>query len=397
MRVLAAALMLVTACAAARAEETPRTDAIALFGEPALPVGFKNFPYVNPDAPKGGTVTLGALGSYDSFNPFVLRGTAPELGQLYDTLLRPSADEASVGYAHLAQSVTVAPDHRSITFVLRPEAKFHDGTPVTADDVAWTFDTLREKGRPNFRQYYSDVDHVTVDGPSVTFHLKSDKNRDDPFIIGAMPVLPKHWWQGRDFTQPLTEPPLGSGPYVVDHFDLGRDFILRRADDYWGKNLPTEKGLFNFDQVRTEYYRDSTVQMEAFKSGQIDFRQENIAKNWATAYDFPAVQKGLVKKVSFRQRLPTGMQGYFMNTRRPVFADKRVRQAMDEVFDFQWLNKNLFYDQYVRTDSYFSNSDMASSGLPTGDELALLEPYRDKLPPELFTKPFALPVTDGSG
>jgi microcin C transport system substrate-binding protein len=397
MRLIAAGLMLLLACAGARAET--RTDAIALFGEPALPVGFKNFPYVNPDAPKGGDVTLGALGSYDSFNQFILRGTAAtDLGRLYDTLLRSSDDEASVGYAHLAQSVVIAPDHRSLTFELRPEARFHDGTPVTAEDVKWTFDTLRDKGRPNFRQYYEDVDTLSVDGPlKITFHFKTDKNRDDPFIIGALPVLPEHWWAGKDFTQPLTEPPLGSGPYVVDHFDLGRNFILRRADDYWAKDLPTAKGLNNFDHIRTEYYRDSTVLMEAFKSGQIDFRLENIAKNWATAYDFPAVQKGLIKKVSFRHHLPTGMQGYFMNTRRGVFADVRVRQAVADVFDFQWLNKNLFYDQYVRTESYFSNSDVASRGLPEGDELALLNQYRENLPPELFTQPYKLPVTDGSG
>jgi microcin C transport system substrate-binding protein len=370
-----------------------------LFGAPALPVGFHNFPYVNPDAPKGGTVVLGALGSYDSFNQFILRGTASsELSRLYDTLLRSSDDEASVGYAHLAQSVAIGADHKSVSFELRPEAKFNDGTPVLAEDVLWSFETLRDKGRPNFRQYYKDVGSVSIDGPrKITFHLTTGENRELPFMLGALPVLPKHWWEGRDFEQPLTEPPVGSGPYRISNFEIGRNMTLSRVPDYWARDLPTARGLGNFDDVRVEYYRDSTVLLEAFKSGRVDFRQENISKNWATAYDFPAVQSGLVKKVSFRQHLPTGMQGYFMNTRRPVFSDPRVREAMAQVFDFEWLNKNLFYDQYVRTKSYFSNSDLASSGLPEGDELALLEPYRDKLPPEVFTKPYELPVTDGSG
>jgi microcin C transport system substrate-binding protein len=390
----------VAAQPAASEEAAPaRTDAIALYGAPALPPGFKYFPYVNPNAPQGGDVVLGGLGSFDSFNPFVLRGTAaPEIDEIYDTLLRRSAEEAGVAYGHLARAVVISPDRRSITFELRPEAKFNDGTPVTAEDVAWTFTMLRDKGRPNYKQYFNDVADVSVEGQTrVVFHLKSSENRELPFVLGGLAILPKHWWAGRDFSQPLTEAPLGSGPYRLDHFELSRDTVLARVPDYWARDLPTGKGLANFGTIRTEYYRDATVLLEAFKAGRIDYRRENIAKNWATAYDFPAVQSGLVKKVQFAQHLPTGMQGYFMNTRRAVFADRRVRQAMDEVFDFQWLDKNLFYDQYVRTESYFSNSDMASSGLPQGDELALLSQYRDKLPPELFTQEYKLPETDGSG
>jgi microcin C transport system substrate-binding protein len=371
----------------------------ALYGTPALAPGFKNFPYVNPDAPKGGEIVLGANGSYDSLNPFILRGkAATESLRIYDTLLRESADEASTGYGHLAASLDIAADHLSVAYELRPEAKFHDGVPITADDVAWTFNTLRESGRPNYRQYYADVDRITVENPHrVVFHFKTAENRELPLIVGEMPILPKHWWAGRDFTKPLTEAPLGSGPYRIDRFDLGRNTVLTRVPDYWGRDLPTAKGLNNFGTIRTEYYRDATVALEAFKSGQIEYRNENISKNWATAYDFPAVQKGLVVKESFRHHLPTGMQTFAMNTRRPVFAERRVREAIAQVFDFEWTNKNLFYGLYTRTDSYFSNSDLASRGLPEGDELALLSQYRDKLPPELFTQPFKLPVTDGSG
>jgi microcin C transport system substrate-binding protein len=375
------------------------TPAIALFGNPALPPDFTHFPYANPDAPKGGEVVLGSVGSFDSFNPFILRGTpADEIMRVYDTLMRESSDEPATAYGHLAGAVDIAPDHLSVAFTLRPEAHFHDGTPVTAEDVAWTFNVLREYGRPQYRQYYQDVTDVTVDGTSrIVFHFKSADNRELPLILGDLPVLPKHWWANRDFSHVLTDPPLGSGPYRLDRFQFGRETVLTRVPDYWAANLPTAKGLSNFDTIRTEYYRDSTVAMEAFKAGQIDFRRENISKNWATGYDFPAVQRGLVKKEAFRHHLPTGMQGWVMNTRRPVFANRLVREAMDEVFDFQWTNKNLFYGAYTRTDSYYSNSDLASSGLPGPAELALLDPFRAELPPELFTQPFTLPVTDGSG
>jgi microcin C transport system substrate-binding protein len=376
-----------------------RTPGLALFGNPALRPDFTNFPYANPNAPKGGEVVLGALGSFDSFNPFILRGTAAgEISRVYDTLMRESADEPSTAYGHLAGAVDIAPDRRSVSFTLRPEARFHDGTPVTAEDVAWTFNALRQHGRPQYRQYYGDVSDVTVEGTQrVVFHFKNAENRELPLILGELPVLPKHWWANRDFSHVLTEPPLGSGPYRLDHFEFGRSTELVRVPDYWAQNLPTAKGLSNFDRIRTEYYRDSTVAMEAFKAGRIDFRRENISKNWATAYDFPAAQKGLVKHVAFRQHQPTGLQGWVMNTRRSVFSNRLVRQAMDEVFDFQWINKNLFYGAYTRTDSFYSNSDLASSGLPSPAELALLEPYRAELPPELFTQPFKLPVTDGSG
>ena len=376
-----------------------RTHAISMLGTPSLPPDFKFFPFVDPDAPKGGEAVMAGIGTFDSFNPFIVRGSpAPDVPRVWDTLMKVNADEADTEYGLLAQTVELPADRMGVAFELRPEARFNDGTPVTAEDVAWTFETLRDKGRPFYRQYYADVASVTVEGPRrVVFHFKTDTNRELPLILGQMPVLPKHWWAGRDFDKPLTDPPLGSGPYRVGKFEFGRTLTMERVPGVWSKDLPAMRGLNNFDKLRTEYFRDGTVALEAFKAGQIDFREENIAKEWATAYNFPAVEKGLVKKELLPHRMPTGMQGYAMNTRRALFKDVRVRHALALAFDFEWANANLFYGAYTRTNSYFSNSDLASSGIPQGDELALLNTYRDQLPPELFTTPFQLPVTDGSG
>ena len=418
MRAIILLLLIGLAPVTAVAEDAgvSRSNAIAILGKPALPADFPYFPFVNPDAPKGGEVTLAAIGTYDSFNPFILRGTSTHgmtspwvtlpggsgsgasVGHLWESLLIASADESAVGYGHLAGSIEVPEDKMWVAFELRPEAKFSDNTPVTAEDVAWTYNTLLEKGRPSFRIQMADVKDVVVESPRrVVFHFKSNENRELPLILGGLPVLPKHFFDDRDFTRPLADPPVGSGPYKIADFELGRSVTYTRRPDWWAANLPTGKGTNNFDRVRIEYFRDSTVAMEAFKAGQIDIRSENISKNWATAYDFPAVQKGLVIKRDFPHHLPTGMQGYAMNTRRPVFADPLVRRAMAEAFDFEWANKNLFYGSYTRTQSYFSNSDLASSGVPQGEELKLLEPYRKDLPPALFNEPFRLPVTDGSG
>ncbi len=422
MRTITALLLLVctaTATAtAAWADDGPitRSHAIAILAKPALPEDFPYFPYVNPNAPKGGEVTLASIGTFDSFNPFILRGTSAagqvspwvilpggsgsgsSIGHIWESLLASSADEVATGYGHIAKTIEMPASKLWVAFELRPEAKFSDGKPLTAEDVAWTFNTLLAQGRPSFRIQMADVKDVVVENPHrVVFHFKSNENRELPLILGGIPILPKHFFEGRDFTKPLADPPVGSGPYRVANFELGRSVVFERRPDWWAANLPTAKGTNNFDRVRIEYYRDTTVAMEAFKAGQTDLRSENISKNWATAYDFPAVQKGLVIKGNFKHHLPTGMQGYIMNTRRPVFADPLVRQAMAEAFDFEWENKNLFYNSYVRTTSYFSNSDLASSGIPEGDELKLLEVYRKELPPALFTQPFKLPVTDGSG
>jgi microcin C transport system substrate-binding protein len=400
------AVWLLAGIAAARAQtpapapgEQVRTYGISLLGAPSLPPDFKHFPYANPEAPKGGEVALSSVGTFDSFNPFIVRGTpAIDTYFVWDTLTKANADEAETEYGLLAKVIELPADRMGVAFELRPEAKFHDGTPVTADDVAWTFQTLLEKGRPFYKQYYADVTSVKVEGPQrVVFRFKSATNRELPLILGQMSVLPKHWWAGRDFDKPLTDPPLGSGPYRIGHFEFGRTLTLERVPDVWSKDLPAMRGLNNFDKRREEFFRDGTVALEAFKAGQIDFRVENVAKDWATAYDFPAEQKGLVKKELLTHHLPTGMQAFGMNTRRPLFKDVRVRHALALVFDFEWANANLFYGAYTRTKSYFSNSELASSGIPEGDELALLNKYHDQLPPELFTKPFELPVTDGSG
>ena len=383
--------------AAARAQS--RSHALSLLGEPALPAGFTHFPWVNPDAPKGGEIALTALGSYDSFNGFVLRGTAAVgLTNLYDTLLKNSSDEASTEYCHLASAIEQPADRLGVTFYLHPAARFHDGRPVTADDVVWTFNTLRQHGRPFYRAYWADVAEVVAEGPKrVAFRFKTAENRELALILGQMPVLPKHWWEGRDFARPLLEAPLGSGPYRLERFESGRSLTYRRVPDYWAAGLPTAKGTANFDVMRYEYFRDATVALEAFKAGQIDFRTENIAKEWATAYDFPAVQRGLVKRDEIRHEIPTGMQAFAVNLRRPLFQDARVRRALIEVFDFEWMNANLFYGSYARTTSYFSNSELASSGVPEGRELEILQAYKGQVPDRLFTEPYALPVTDGSG
>ncbi len=376
-----------------------RTHALSLLGEPALPADFTHWPWVNPDAPKGGEIALTALGSFDSFNNTILRGTAAVgIGNLYDTLLRESADEASTEYCHLAAAIEVPADRKGVAFELREAARWHDGRPVTAADVVWTFNTLRQHGRPFYRAYWADVTEAVAEGPRrVVFRFKDDSNRELALILGQLAVMPRHWWEGRDFARPSLDVPLGSGPYRIERFEAGRSVVYRRMEDYWARDLPTAKGTNNFDTMRYEYFRDTTVALEAFKAGQIDFRTENIAKEWATAYDFPAVQRGLVKRDEIRHELPTGMQGFAVNLRRPPFGDARVRRAFIEVFDFEWMNANLFYGSYARTKSYFSNSELASSGLPEGREKEILERFRGRVPDRLFTEEYKLPVTDGSG
>ncbi|WP_137179149.1 extracellular solute-binding protein [Roseomonas sp. AR75] len=376
-----------------------RTHALSLLGEPKLPADFTHFPWVNPDAPKGGEITRWALGSFDSFNPFIIRGTAGVGSTLiYDTLLKESADEASSEYPYLAQWINLPADRKGVTFDLNPQARWHDGRPVTAADVVWTFNALRQHGRPFYRSYYGDVTEVVAEAEKrVTFRFRDDQNRELALILGQMPVLPQHWWESRDFTRPILEPPLGSGPYRIERFDAGRSIVLRRVEDWWAKDIPTMRGTQNFDVTRFEYFRDNTVALEAFKAGQIDFRTENVARDWATSYDFPARRRGLVKLEEIRHELPTGMQAFIVNLRRPMFQDQRVRRALVELFDFEWMNANIFYGAYTRTNSYFSNSELASSGLPQGREKEILEGFRGRIPDSVFTAEFRLPTTDGSG
>ncbi|MEQ8587233.1 MAG: extracellular solute-binding protein [Thalassobaculaceae bacterium] len=401
--VLAAiAALSIGATTAATAEEftAPPRHGLAIHGDLKYGPDFAHVDYVNPDAPKGGLLTMEASGTFDSFNPFIIRGTpASGIGLVYDTLLDQTTDEPSSEYALLAESVEKPEDRTWVAFNLNPAARWHDGAPVTAEDVVWTFNTMVEKGAPFYASYYGDVDSVeAVSERRVLFKFREGVvNRELPVILGQIYILPKHWWADRDFAAPLTEAPLGSGPYRVADFEFGRSVTYERVEDYWADDVPIMVGRYNWGTVRYEYFRDRDVATEAFKAGAFDMRQENSSKRWATAFDFPAHDAGLVVQEELSHERGSGMQGFVMNLRRPVFADRAVRRAINYAFDFEWTNKALLYDAYARTGSYFANTDLASSGLPSPAELELLEPLRDQLPPELFTEEFANPTTDGSG
>jgi microcin C transport system substrate-binding protein len=406
MRPTAATLVLAAWLALGQGAAVPAADlratashGLSIHGNLKYGPGFKHFDYVNPEAPKGGDVRLAVIGTFDNLNPYILKGVAASgLGQVFETLTLASADEASSEYGLIAESVEVPADRAWVTFTLRPEARFHDGSPITADDVIWTFQALKTKGHPFYRAYYGQVVKAEALGARrVKFSFGPGENRELPLITGQMPVLSKAYWSKHDFEKTTLESPLGSGPYRVESVDPGRSIVFRRVKDYWGAKLPVRLGHNNFDTIRYDYYRDATVALEAFKAGQYDFRLENSAKSWATAYNTPAVAQRLIKKEEIPNQVPTGMQAFVFNTRRPVFQDRRVRQGLGYAFDFEWTNKNLFYGAYARTKSYFSNSELASSGLPSPEELLILEPFRPQLPSELFSKAYEPPKTDGSG
>ncbi|MCW8914370.1 MAG: extracellular solute-binding protein [Magnetovibrio sp.] len=384
---------------AVHAAEVKPQHAIAMHGQPKYGPDFKHFDYVNPTAPKGGLIRLGGFGSFDSFNAFIPKGEVVDgMGLIYDTLMTSSNDEAFTIYGLLAESVEVPKDRSWITFHIRPEARWHDGKPITAEDVKWTFETRMEKGAPSFRYYYADVVKAEIlSERSVKFTFKSNENPELPLIVGQMEVLPKHYWETRDFAKTTLEPPLGSGPYKIKTFDSGRSITYERVGDYWGANIPVNVGQSNFGEIRYEYFRDGAVTVEALKGGAIDYRAENISKTWATAYNIDEVKNGLLIKEEVAHKRPQGMQGYIFNTRRDLFKDPRVRQALSYAFDFEWSNKNLFYGQYTRTRSYFDNSELAATGLPSAEELKILEPYRGRIPEEVFTTEYNPPSTKGDG
>lgn len=374
--------------------------ALTLYDEaPRYPADFSHFDYVNPDAPKGGTLRLSGFGGFDSLNPYISRGTsADQLGLIYDTLTFHALDEPFTEYGLVAESMEKAEDGSWVRFKLRPEARFNDGVGITADDVVFTFNTLIEHGAPFYRAYYGDVDRVVADDPhSVTFHFKHSGNRELPLVLGQLPVLPKHYWEGRDFSKGSLEPPLGSGPYRIGQVRPGRSISFERVEDYWAKDLPVMRGFYNFDTVVVDYYRDNNVTLEAFKAGQFDFNQEMSAKNWATGYSSPALDAGQIVKEEIPNNNTQGMQGFVFNLRKPYFADARVRQAITLLFDFEWSNAKLFHNAYTRTSSYFDNSELAARGEPDAAELALLEPLRDQLPAAAFGPAWVPPKTDGSG
>ena len=383
----------------ALAADVLRGHAISMFDSeiPRYPADFRHFDYVNPDAPKGGSLRLASQGSFDSFHPFIPKGNAVSTGAV-ETLLITSADEPFTGYGLIAEQVEWPRDRAWVIFHIRPEARWHDGTPITAEDVAWSFETLVSQGNPQYRFYYGAVASVeALDAARVRFTFSESDNRELPLIVGQLPILPKHYWATRDFAATTLDPPLGSGPYQITDFEAGRFTVRQRVENYWGKDLAVRQGLNNFDAIRTVFFRDATPIRLALKAGDIDFRLENQAKAWAEDYNVAVVEKGWLKKDLVPHRMPTGMQAFVMNTRREQFADPRVREALTLAFDFEWTNRNLFNGQYTRTGSYFSNSDLAARGKPQGEELAVLEPFRGKVPDSVFGDAYTPPVTDGSG
>jgi microcin C transport system substrate-binding protein len=389
----------------AQSAPAPR-HAIALHGEPKYGPDFKHLGYVNPNAPKGGTLKLASVGSFDSLNPFIVKGTPAagmnflRSGFVYESLMQNSWDEPFTLYGILAESIEMPDDKSWVAFNLRAEANWADGKPVSAEDVAWTLETLKDKGNPFYKAYYGDVEKVEVLGPKrVKFHFSVAGNNELPLIVAEMAILPKHYWtaEGHVFDQTSLEPPLGSGPYVVEKVEAGRTLTYNKRDNWWGKDLPYFKGFYNFDRVQYDYYRDSNVALEAFLAGEFDVQIENTAKLWATAYNAAPVKNGEIKKEEIKNSRPAGMQAFIYNIRRPIFADIKVREALAYAFDFEWSNKQFAYGDYIRTNSYFDNSEMASSGLPKGREQEILQKYQGKIPAAVFDKEYRVPVTDGSG
>ena len=364
------------------------------------PANFKHFDYVNPDAPKGGKITLSGFGNFDSFNPFILKGVSAEgLGTLvFESLMVQSEDEPYSLYGHLAEDIQLANDHLSVIFRLNPNARFSDGVPVLAKDVKFSFDTIRsEKGHPYYRFYWADIKRaIVLDKRTIRFEF-SRKNPELHLIAAQIPVFARHWVGDKSFDKLNRELPIGSGPYVVDKFELGKNVTYKRNPDYWAKDLPTRRGMFNFNKVIYKYYKDSTVMLEALKAGEFDYTLVSHSKQWARDYVGPQFESGKIIKEELKHSNNAGMQGFVFNTRRDLFKDRRVRKALTLAFDFDWSNRKLFYNQYTRCDSYFSNSELASHGLPEGGELKLLNKYRVQLPEEIFTEVWQPPSTDKPG
>ena len=402
----ASPLQALTGTPAALAQESaaPRAwkHGLSLFGDLKYPEGFKHFDYVNANAPKGGTVRMMAFGTFDNFNPVVagVKGSiAASIELISDTLFTTAFDEVAVGYGLLAEAVSFPPDYSSVTYRLRASAKWHDGVPVTVDDVLFSLTSLKTH-HPFYSAYYRHVVKAEKTGErEVTFTFDSPGNRELPQIVGEINVLPKHWWEGtdksgrkRDISATTLEPPLGAGAYRIKDFTPGRTVIYERVPSYWGKDLNVNVGRDNFAEIRIEYFRDATVAIEAFKADAVDWRTENSALSWATAYDFPAIRDGRAIKEEFPINSSGGMQAFVFNTRREKFSDPRVRRAFNYALNFEDLNKQLFFGQYKRVNSYWEGLELASSGLPEGEELAILETVRDKVPPEVFTTPYSNPV-----
>jgi microcin C transport system substrate-binding protein len=391
----------------ALADDGIETHGLSSFGDLALPPDFKHFAYVNPDAPKGGLLSLqittaGGNQNFDTFdtlNIFSKKGDgAAGMSATFDTLMSGNGDEPDSVYGLLARAVRYSPDTLTYRFLLRPEARFADGSKLTAADVAFSLAILKEKAHPTYSQLLGEVESVSAEAEDVVLvRFIARRSRDAHLIVVGMPIFSAAWWQGRDFDAATLEAPLGSGPYRVKTFEQGRFIEFELDNDYWGKDLPVSVGANNFQRLRFEYYRERQVAFEAFKAGAINFHQEYTSRIWATGYDFAAVKDGRVKKEAVHNGAPTGSQGWYFNTRREAFKDPRVREALGLCFDFEWTNKNVMYSSYKRVVSYFQNSAMEAVGPPGADELALLEPLRGKVPDSVFGEPYTPPVSDGSG
>nr|WP_288359427.1 extracellular solute-binding protein [uncultured Pseudomonas sp.] len=385
----------------------------AQFGALKYPASFTHFDWVNPEAPKGGTLRIMAAGSFDTLNPYTLKGTSPVatanflqygVTELNEPLMAgtgqydPSGDEPASSYGLIASSVEYSEDRSWVVFNLRPEARFHDGKPITAYDVAFSYRLLLKEGHPQYRTNLQEVKRVDIlNRHRVRFVLKRANNPLLILRLGELPVLPQHYWKNRDFKATTFEPPLGSGPYRITRVNPGRSLTFERVKDWWGASLPVNRGKYNFDRVEVDFYRDSHVAFEAFKAGEFDFYIEQQAKNWSNNYRFPAVTGGDVIRAEIPHQIPTQTQALFMNTRRATFEDARVREALGLMFDFEWTNRTLFNSSYTRAASYYPNSEFSAKGKPEGAEWLLLSPFRGQLPAKLFTEPFKMPVTDGRG
>lgn len=377
-----------------------QTYGLSSFGDLGLPENFANFPYAHPGAPKGGQLSMEAVGtSYDSLNGFILQGNpAIGLSIINDSLMAGSLDEDNTVYGLVAHAVEISPDKRQYRFHLRHEARFHDGSPMTAKDVAFSLAILREKGHPLIRQLLRDLDLAQAEADDVVLvSLKDGFGRDSILNIAGQPILSEAFYKTHDFTRAGLEPPLGSGAYKIGAFEQGRYIAYDRVPDYWAKDLPVNVGQNNFDRIRYDYFGERAVGFEAFKAGTVNLHESSTASEWATGYDFPAVRDGRVIKMEIPDKRSPGFQGFFFNLRRQVFKDPRVREALGLCLDFEWSNRNLFYGAYKRLVTYFENTPMKAEGLPSAEELAILEPLRDKVPASVFGEPFLPPVSDGSG
>ncbi|MEX2249508.1 MAG: extracellular solute-binding protein [Parvibaculum sp.] len=375
--------------------------AIAMHGEPLYPEDFTHFAYANPAAPKGGSITYGATGSFDSLNPFIVRGTSA-IGlreHVFESLLARGYDEAFTLYALLAEKVEMPDDRSWISFTLNPAARFSDGEPVTVDDVIYSLKALRDKGRPNYKTYYSKVERIERPDPrTVKFVFAADGDREIPLILGLMPIIPKHVYEKRSFEQSGFDMPIGSGPYTVGNFTPGARIVYRRNHDYWGASLPVNAGHNNIDRITYEYFRDANASFEAFKAGIYHARPEDDPGRWTNGYDFPALRQGQVRKETFRNRMPSGMRALVFNTRKPTLKDRNVRLALIRLFNFDWVNRNLYHGLYVRTQSFFDNSEIGSHGHPaSARERQLLAPFPGVVSAEIMEKGWHAPAGDPTG